>query len=134
MEGPRLTDAAEPARYEAGAAAEPGDTDGVVTGGALPDGGALDGRRGGPAHAIAQLLHDEPKSFEFFQAVRLLERLAPDRAPVGFFGDPANEVVRFRANTNFAFPPSEIARWLNRSRKSRSAVSFCRSRSRTIAE
>jgi type VI secretion system protein ImpH len=107
MEGPRLTGAAEAARYEPANAAEPGD-DGVPEA-AAPEGGALDGRRGGPAHAIAQLLHDEPMSFEFFQAVRLLERLAPDRAPVGYFGDPGNEVVRFRANTNFSFPPSEIA-------------------------
>ena len=51
----------------------------------------------------------EPWAFEFFQAVRLLEARAPDRAPVGEFADPRAEVVRFRTATSMAFPASEIA-------------------------
>lgn len=54
------------------------------------------------------LLREEPFTFEFFQAVRLLERMLPDRLPVGRFGDPASEVARFGANVTLAFPPSEI--------------------------
>jgi type VI secretion system protein ImpH len=47
--------------------------------------------------------------FEFFQAVRLLARVYPDRQPVGDSGNPSKEVVRFRAHQSLAFPPSDIA-------------------------
>ena len=46
--------------------------------------------------------------FDFFQAVRVLEKLAPKRAPVGLDGPPADEVARFRAHLSMAFPPSQI--------------------------
>lgn len=51
---------------------------------------------------------EEPTSFHFFQAVRVLERLFPDRRRVGQFADPKEEVARFGANTNVHFPASEI--------------------------
>jgi type VI secretion system protein ImpH len=57
---------------------------------------------------LEEQLRNNPTSFEFFQAVRLLERLHPDRQPVGFFTDPAQEVAHFTANPDTAFPPSEI--------------------------
>ena len=53
-------------------------------------------------------LLDEPQSFEFFQAVRLLEQLHPERAPVGEFAAPADEVVRFATPSGVGFPSSEI--------------------------
>jgi type VI secretion system protein ImpH len=53
-------------------------------------------------------LKGSPTAFEFFQAVRLLERLLPGRSPVGLFGDPAEEVARFVVNPDTAFPASEI--------------------------
>jgi type VI secretion system protein ImpH len=46
--------------------------------------------------------------FDFFQAVRVLERIAPKRAPVGLDGSPVDEVVRFRAHLSMSFPPSQI--------------------------
>ena len=58
--------------------------------------------------AVEGALAAEPWSFGFFQAVRLLERLRPDRARVGYFGDPAAEGVRFGVNPSIAFPPSEL--------------------------
>jgi type VI secretion system protein ImpH len=58
---------------------------------------------------IRALLEQEPYSVQFFQAVRLLERLYPERNPVGLFVSPSSEVVRFRSVPTFAFPPSEIA-------------------------
>ena len=57
---------------------------------------------------LEDLLKESPTAFEFFQAVRLLERLHPTREPVGFFVDPADEVVHFVTNPNTAFPASEI--------------------------
>ncbi|HKV72912.1 MAG TPA: type VI secretion system baseplate subunit TssG [Gemmatimonadales bacterium] len=53
-------------------------------------------------------LTGDPTAFGFFQAVRLLERLRPERAPVGRYADPADEVVRFSAHTTLSFPASEI--------------------------
>ncbi|MGH7553993.1 MAG: type VI secretion system baseplate subunit TssG, partial [Longimicrobiales bacterium] len=49
-----------------------------------------------------------PTSFDFFQAVRTLERLRPGLSGVGLFVDPATEVVRFKVNPSLAFPPGEI--------------------------
>jgi len=57
---------------------------------------------------VAARLRAEPFCFEFFQAVRLLERLLPDRMAVGEFARPADEVVRFRAHPSLSFPASEI--------------------------
>jgi type VI secretion system protein ImpH len=54
-------------------------------------------------------LLDDPHVFHFFQAVHLLETLRPERAPVGEFADPQDEVVRFQTALPVAFPPSEIA-------------------------
>lgn len=53
-------------------------------------------------------LDAEPYRFEFFQAVRLLERSDPQRSPVGRFVAPNSEVVRFSAAQSLAFPASEI--------------------------
>ena len=76
---------------------------------ALPDTAAVPaaGLRARLAEA-ERLLREEPHSFSFFQAVRLLERLLPDRAQVGQFEDPGREVARFGAATSLAFPASEI--------------------------
>lgn len=51
---------------------------------------------------------ENPTSFEFFQAVRVLERLYPGRGPVGMFLHPSEEVARFTVNPDTAFPASEI--------------------------
>lgn len=58
--------------------------------------------------AIEAVLHKTPQEFQFFQAVRLLERLYPNRAPVGRFVSPSKEVVRFSAHASFPFPASQI--------------------------
>jgi type VI secretion system protein ImpH len=57
---------------------------------------------------LARILREEPCSFEFFQAVTLLERLRPDRQPVGRFTNPEEEAVHFSANASLAFPASQI--------------------------
>jgi type VI secretion system protein ImpH len=57
---------------------------------------------------VEQHLTSEPFAFGFFQAVRVLERLAPGRAPVGDGGPPSREVVKFRALPSLEFPASAV--------------------------
>ena len=49
-----------------------------------------------------------PQRFNLFQAISLLERAAPDRAPVGT-GVGMDEAVRLAAHVDMAFAPSDIA-------------------------
>ena len=58
--------------------------------------------------AVREMLEKEPYSVRFFQAVRLMERLYPDRKPVGLFVAPTSEVVQFSSLPSLAFPASEI--------------------------
>lgn len=58
---------------------------------------------------LTRALDREGTSFGAFQAVRLLGRLHPDRAPVGGWSDPASEVVRFSVPPSLAFPTAEVA-------------------------
>jgi type VI secretion system protein ImpH len=57
---------------------------------------------------IEEILREDPCSFEFFQAVTLLQRLRYGRQPVGRFSNPEEEAVHFRVNTSLAFPASQI--------------------------
>jgi type VI secretion system protein ImpH len=59
--------------------------------------------------ALIDRLFDEPFGFDFFQAVRLLTRTAPNRVPVGQDGPFAREVVRFAQHLTLSFPASSIA-------------------------
>ncbi len=61
-----------------------------------------------PATPLAETLHEEAYRFEFFQAVRLLQGLAGERAPVGEDADPRREAVRFRSDVSPAFAASDI--------------------------
>jgi type VI secretion system protein ImpH len=61
---------------------------------------------------LRRLMEEEPFSIHFFQMVRMLERLAPERGPVGFFASPANEVVRFSAPPSLTFPASELQTYI----------------------
>ena len=67
---------------------------------------AAEGGRAAPS--LAQELFDEPGRFEFYQAVRLLGLLWPDRAPVGRDSHPREEVVRFTSDVSFVFPLGDI--------------------------
>lgn len=57
---------------------------------------------------IAATLDREPYRFDFFQAVRLLSRIAASREPVGRFSNPDDEVARFTAHPSVAFPASQV--------------------------
>ena len=57
---------------------------------------------------VGEKLLREPFAFDFFQAVRLLERLLPGRTAVGQFAHPETEVARFGVHPSLAFPASQI--------------------------
>lgn len=60
------------------------------------------------APSLADELYASPQSFDFFQAVRLLERLDPLRLPAGRGATVADEAVRFAVRPSLSFPPSAI--------------------------
>jgi len=57
---------------------------------------------------VRAMLEQEPYTVRFFQAVRLLERLYPERNPVGLFVSPSSEIVQFSSVPTLSFPASEI--------------------------
>ena len=57
---------------------------------------------------LEDVLFEEGYRFDFFQAVRVLERLYPERQPVGRDANPSREAVRFRSHPSLSFPPSAI--------------------------
>ncbi len=59
---------------------------------------------------LERALRAHGTGYDFVQMVRLLMRLHPERAPVGGWDDPADEVVRFTVPPSLAFPPSQIAK------------------------
>ena len=58
--------------------------------------------------SIEEKLFRDGCDFDFFQAVRVLQKLRPESVPVGRGGPPNVEIVRFRAHVSTSFPPSAI--------------------------
>jgi predicted component of type VI protein secretion system len=54
---------------------------------------------------VEEQLRKEPYRFEFFRLFVSLERLVPDRKPVGRFTIPSEEVARPGAYPSLSFPP-----------------------------
>lgn len=63
---------------------------------------------------LSNVLFEEPYRFDFFQAVRLLEKIYPARRPVGGDAAPSSEVVRFRTRPTLQFPASQIHEFMSR--------------------
>ena len=57
---------------------------------------------------MERVLQDDACSFEFFQAVALLQRLRAQCEPVGQFSKPEDEAVRFRVHNTLSFPASQV--------------------------
>jgi type VI secretion system protein ImpH len=57
---------------------------------------------------VEEKLRRAPYTFDFFQAIRLLERFRRDRTSVGQFAHPETEAARFSVHPSLAFPASEI--------------------------
>lgn len=69
----------------------------------------LGGSRGvqGGCSGLEERLFAEPFSFDFFQAVRILQQIG-GRRRVGYAGPPEAEAVRFQAHLSLSFPASAI--------------------------
>ncbi len=59
--------------------------------------------------SLKERLFQEFYRFPFFKAVDLLEKLLPDKKPVGSTLVPGEEAVRFSSKPGLSFPPSEIS-------------------------
>lgn len=59
---------------------------------------------------IEDRLHQSPGVFDFFQAVRLMQRLRPNAEGPGGFAAPDRESIHFGVHNALAFPASNIAR------------------------
>jgi type VI secretion system protein ImpH len=70
--------------------------------------------------ALVEWLFAAPWEFDFFQALKILEQLAPEAVPVGQGADPAQEGVQIRSRVGFDFPASDLYE-LNRPTGSTSA-------------
>ncbi len=57
---------------------------------------------------VKDLLFQEGFRFDFFQAVRLLQRLYRSRRPVGGKAKPEEEIIRFKSHISLSFPASSI--------------------------
>lgn len=75
-------------------------------------------------HSVADWLFAESYRFDFFQAVRLLQMLAPDKESVGEGVDPEAEAVRFSAAVDLGFPASDVAAIKNGGEFARMTVNF----------
>ena len=58
--------------------------------------------------ALGDELTESACSFDFFQAVTLLQRICETSRPVGEFSNPEDETVHFRVNPRLGFPASQI--------------------------
>jgi type VI secretion system protein ImpH len=70
-----------------------------------------DGNGARPApkeRTLERWLYAEPFCFDFFQAVRIFERLQPTKKAVARGAAPRDEVARFKAHLSLSFPPSPI--------------------------
>jgi type VI secretion system protein ImpH len=58
---------------------------------------------------LKERLQDEFYRYSFFQAVSVLEMMAPEKTPIGDALSPGDEAVRFKVKPGFVFPPSDIS-------------------------
>ncbi len=57
---------------------------------------------------VRKLLDEEPFRVQFFQAVRMIQKMEKERGPVGHFVTPQGEAIRFSSLPTFSFPASEL--------------------------
>ncbi len=77
-------------------------------------GDAPAGFPGADGSRLAGVLRESPWELDFFQAVRRLECLRPDSAPLGSSSRLSDDPVRFGQEPSLAFAPSTVAGWTER--------------------
>jgi len=63
----------------------------------------------GTDRPLEELLFEKGHLFEFYQAVRLLEVIYPEKIPIGEGSEPGKETVRFKSQVSHDFPASQIS-------------------------
>lgn len=63
----------------------------------------------GTNRPLTELLFKKGYLFDFYQAVRILEVLNPEKTPVGEGSEPQKEVVRFKSKVDIEFPASDVS-------------------------
>lgn len=58
--------------------------------------------------SLEDILLERPWDFDFFQAVRLLGLMYPERRLIARLNQPLDDIVRFHAHLSMFFPPSSI--------------------------
>ena len=71
---------------------------------------------------MKERLFEKPARFEFFQAVRLLQRLREDDGAVVGTDDPGDELVRFKSQLTLNFPTCAITELTDFGEEGRAAV------------
>lgn len=62
----------------------------------------------GTNRSLINFLYDEGHLFDFYQAVRLIERIRSNSVSVGENDDPSKETVRFKSKVTLGFPSSDL--------------------------
>jgi type VI secretion system protein ImpH len=65
-------------------------------------------RNWGTNRPLKNFLFDEAHLFDFYQAVRLIEKMRPGSRPVGENDEPSKEAVRFKSRVTMEFPASDV--------------------------
>jgi len=63
----------------------------------------------GTDRPVEKLLFEEGHRFDFYQAVKLLEMLQPEKASVGEGPEPGKEAVHFKSKVAVQFPATELS-------------------------
>src|SRR5436190_1224477 len=59
--------------------------------------------------SVGAWLFEEGYRFDFFQAIKLLEMIYPDRVPIGEGSEANKEAVRISSTVDLEFPASDVA-------------------------
>ena len=60
-------------------------------------------------HSVEEWLFEEGYRFDFFQAIKLLEKIHPDRVPIGEGSEANKEAVAISSSIDLEFPASDVA-------------------------